>query len=459
MPPLSRPVNPDATIGRLWQRRSSALARRINLATWLALAAPTGFFVATAFAIAFYALRRSATPLGAAWLTLLGALVVAAVVCWWRVRRAFFSSAEARVFLEAQLRLDNRLTAATEGLVPWPEMPAALPAVTQWQLRAPAGWFVASVAMLGLAVLAPIPAESAAGHASGPPPALLQTEAMLSALKEMKVADPQAIEQLQERAQELARRPAEEQYSHSALEAADALHNQTTVAAAALSRGLDAASNAMRSADNNVDMKSAAAHLSAALSGLREGAMPANKDLLSALSNAASQLGNMTQEQRDQLAKQLADAAQKSGNMAGVGGAQGANAPVAQPDPNSPLSRQGRGRGQGRGQGQGDGDGDGGDGTGPGGPGGGGGTAPLALSSDQSDAGDGSMQGLSPGDMKHFSLGDKLGTTASAHDSNPDKAAGPTSAGGVAAPASGGEAVWVNRLTPAERAAVKQFFK
>jgi hypothetical protein len=31
--------------------------------------------------------------------------------------------------------------------------------------------------------------------------------------------------------------------------------------------------------------------------------------------------------------------------------------------------------------------------------------------------------------------------------------------GSVSAPASGGEAVWVNRLTPTERAALKSFFK
>src|SRR5688572_28744648 len=102
---------------------------------------------------------------------------------------------------------------------------------------------------------------------------------MLSALQDMKVADPQAIEQLCERARELARRPAEEQYSHSALEAADALRNQVAVSAAGLGRGLESASNALQAA-NGPDMKSAAGQLTAALAGLRSGALPANKDLL-----------------------------------------------------------------------------------------------------------------------------------------------------------------------------------
>jgi hypothetical protein len=42
---------------------------------------------------------------------------------------------------------------------------------------------------------------------------------------------------------------------------------------------------------------------------------------------------------------------------------------------------------------------------------------------------------------------------------DPAKAVGPVSAGAVAAPASGGDAVWVNRLTPSERAALTTFFK
>ena len=61
--------------------------------------------------------------------------------------------------------------------------------------------------------------------------------------------------------------------------------------------------------------------------------------------------------------------------------------------------------------------------------------------------------------LKNLALGDKLGTSAGAHDVDPQKSAGPMSAGAVAAPASGGEAVWVNRLTPAERAALNKFFK
>ncbi len=426
--PRSALVMSPASTRQFWETRATALAWRINFAAWLASAAPVFFFVATGSAVAIYALRRAQSAPASAWLGFAAAFALAALGCWWRARRGFYNSAEARVLLESHLRLDTRLTAATSGLVAWPAAPASLAPVVRWQLRAPGGWIAASAALLALAGFAPVPRDAAATHASGPAPAILQTESMLAALKEMKLADPQAIEQLADRARELARRPADEQYSHSALEAADALRNQTAVAAAGLARGLDAAADALRSTDS-ADMKGSAGRLAAALAGLRDGSLPANKDLLANLPTTEAELAALTPEQRADLARALASAA---GAARGVSGAAGAGAQVAQGDP---------------------------DGAGAGGDGGDGDSAPLMLAKDASDAGDGTTQGLTLGSLKHFSLGDKLGTTMSTHDVDPKKAAGSTSAGAVAAPAQGGDAVWVERLTPAERAALKKFFK
>jgi hypothetical protein len=223
------PVIPAANTQRFWESRASSLARRINAAAWLARVAPASFFVASAFAVTVYALRRAESPLPFAWIALAFALTLAATGCWWRARRGFFAASDARVLMESHLRLDTRLTAAQLGLVAWPAVPGLLPPVVRWQLRAPAGWLAGAAALIAVAAFAPVPRDAAGGRASGPPPALVQTEAMLTALKEMNVAEPQALEQLQERANELARRPTEEQYSHSALEAADALRNQTVV--------------------------------------------------------------------------------------------------------------------------------------------------------------------------------------------------------------------------------------
>ena len=422
---------PHTSTRRFWENRASALARRINVASWLGRVAPTIFFVASAFAVGVYALRRMDSPLTTAWLALGAALGLAALGCWWRARRGFFDAAEARVLLESHLRLDTRLTAAALGLVPWPAAPLDPPAVLRWRLRAPLAWLAAATALIAASVWAPVSRSGAVARPAGSPPALLQTQEMLAALKETNVPEPQAIEQLAERARELAQRPMDEQYSHSVLEAADALRNQLAVSAAGLARGLQSAADALRAANETSDMTGPAGQLAAALSGLRDGTLPANKELLANLPASAADLKNLTPQQRAQLAQQLAKAAKST---QGVGGAAGAGAQVAQPDPDGVV--QGTG------------------GTGPGGE-----SAPLMLSADQSDVGSGTAQALTAGDLKRFSLGDRLGTTIGAHDVDTTKAAGPTAAGAVAAPASGGEAVWVNRLTPGERAALKNFFK
>ena len=422
------PVISHSSSRGFWESRTTALARRINVGAWLALAAPAAFGVATLFAVLVYALRRLGQPLDVVWLSLFAAVVAVGTACWWRARRRFFQPADARVLLESQLRLDSRLTAATMGLVPWPAAPMAMPAILQWRLHAPLGWAAAALALIAGAAFAPIPHDTTPIRPTGSPPSLLQTQEMLAALKEMQMAEPQALQQLEDRAQELARRPTEEQYSHSALEAADALRDQTEISAAALGRGLETAANALRSANDGGDLSGPAGQLAAALSGLRDGALPANKALLANLPASAGDLKNLTAEQRAQLAQQLANAAK---GLRGISGAMGAGAQVAQPDGEAMA----------------------------GGPGGGGDSAPLMLAGQQSDAGDGNAEALGAGDLKRFALGDKLGTMSGAHRVDPNAAEAPLQAGAVAAPAKGGDAVWVNRLTPTERAAVKNFFK
>src|SRR5262245_277592 len=97
-------------------------------------------------------MRRAQTSLSAGWIALAVALLGAAVACWWRARRSFFSAAEARVLLESHLRLDTRLTAAATGIGGWPAVPADLPAVVQWQLKSTLSWFGSATLLLIAAV-------------------------------------------------------------------------------------------------------------------------------------------------------------------------------------------------------------------------------------------------------------------------------------------------------------------
>jgi hypothetical protein len=287
---------------------------------------------------------------------------------------------------------------------------------------------VASLALLTLASTVPVPISAVNVRPAGPPPALLRTQELLAALKETKVPDPRGIEQLDERSQELSRRPTDEQYSHSALEAADALQNQTTVAVAALAAALEAAANALRAAETAADLSGPAGQLAAALAGLRDGTLPVNQELLDRLPATSGALKSLTADQKAQLSRQLGAAAK---GLKGVVGAMGAGAQVAVANDDGVV---------GTGSGSAD-------------------EAPLMLAAQASDAGAGTTQALSEGELKRLGLGDKLGLTTGAHQVDPAQATAAGAAGAVAAPGQGGEAVWVNRLTPAERAALKKFFK
>ncbi len=431
IPALLRGVLPPASTRRFWEAQSAALARRINVAAWLGRMAPAFFFVATGFAILLVALRRQELATVGAWTGLAVALVLAAVGCGWRALRDFYGTADARVLLESHLRLDSRLTAASLGLVDWPPVPRALPPTLRWRLGAPLGWTLAAIGLLAAATWMPVPLESSRAQVAGTPPALRQTQDLLAALSETQTPDPRALQQLEERAQTLARRPGDEQYSHSVLEAADALHSEVVAATAALARGLDSAAEALGAAAEQSDLTGPVGALAAALSGLRDGTLPANRELLANLSAASGELKNLSPAQRAQLSRQLSAAAQ---GLRGISGAAGADATVAQAGADGVVG-------------------------GSGGEDGGGGTAPLMLAENASNVGPGTAEGLSSADLKRLALGDHLGTQSGAHTVDPTKATATSAAGAILSPAFGGEAVWVNRLTPMERTAVKQFFK
>jgi hypothetical protein len=83
----------------------------------------------------------------------------------------------------------------------------------------------------------------------------------------------------------------------------------------------------------------------------------------------------------------------------------------------------------------------------------------LAFQNDRSDTGDGIAETLSPAELARIALSDRLGTTSGAPENNSINGVDPTSAGTLTGTAKGGDAVWVDRLTPTERSALKTFFK
>lgn len=447
---------------RHWEKVIRGLARRVNAAAWLERAAPGFFSVGVAAGFAAYGLRRLRMESGTAWAWWAAGVaaggVAVAVFAWWRARPGFFRASDARTLLEHRLGLNSALSAAAAGLAKWPE-PRAVPPTLRWKARAVAPWLAGTVALAMAGLLLPVPAESVFDGARGTekPPALAQTEAWLERLAEQEVARPEDLEKLAEQARGLGERTPEERYSHSALEAADTLRAQTAQAIRDLGANLEQAAAALapmeRPAEklSDEELGAVAARLGEALRGLQDGPLGAREELLKKLGSAANAAGrrSLSPEQAAQLKQQLA----KAGRAAtGVLGAEGAGAAVATADPSRPV-RFGRG-------GFGEGEGEGEDGEfGAGGVSRGPGHAPLMFTERASEAGEGRTETLAAEDLSRAALGELLATERGEHEQDPKKSAGPSAAGAVAAPAQGGEVVWVDRLTPREKAALKEFFK
>jgi len=447
-PAPSRPVAPAAS-RQFWESSSARLAARINLAVWLEHFGPWAFGVCSAAAVAVYALRRQAGPEHWAWVALVLAAAGAAGLAWRRGRARRYAAADARVLLESVLRLDTRLSAAHDGVAPWPAPHRELPPVVRWRSLAAPGWMLGGLALLALGAWAPLagsrpderpPVEK--------PPALAQTEAMLQELSRLEVADPASLEQLEAQTRELAARPTEEQYTHSALEAADTLRDQAMAAIQTLARGYDGAAAALgareeAAAGTGPEGSAGGGRLAAALDGLRSGRLAGHPELLKSLAAAQTGRSGMSREQLQQLQSRLNQAGAQA---RGVAGAAGAGARMAQP-------------GEGTGEGEGGADKEG-KGPGRGGVNRGRGDAPLTMTLDPSARQEGRIEGVAGDDFSRASLGDLTGTErGGAHEVDPNRAHGSGAAGTVAGPARGGDAVWVDRLSPGDRAVLREFFK
>lgn len=453
---------------RHWENAVRALARRVNLAAWFDRAAPGFFGVGVASGFAAYTLRRARIDAPEAWgwwsVGAAGAALAAAGWAWWKARRDFFNEADARTLLEHRHNLDSALSAAKDGVGAWPE-PRPTPATLRWRAPAAWGWLLGAVTLFIGGAFLPVPARSAFDSVRGTekPPALAQTEEWLAQLAEQQVAQPEDVEKMAEQARGLGERTPEERYSHSALEAADTLRSQTAEAIRGLGANLEDAASALEPLEqpasrlSDQELGAVAARLGEALRGMQDGPIGAREELIKKLAAAANAAGrkSLSPEQAAQLRQQLA----KAGRAAtGVLGAQGAGARVAQADPNRPVRP-----GKCNGSCQSSQNGEPCDGScehgGRGGVGRGPGHAPLMFSEAASDAGAGRTESAGSDDLSRAALGELLGMERGEHELDPSKSAGPSAAGAVAAPAQGGDVVWVDRLTPKERAALKEFFK
>lgn len=457
---MERSASPAAQ----WQRHARRTAFRFNLAWWLQFFAPwaAGLGLVIMTGVLGWRSRGQDLPslpwLGAG---LAGIFLCAGLGCWWVARRRFARTADGMVWLESRLKLNNALTAATEGVTAWPPAPARVDDGFRFSAR----WLVAPALLtavcLLLAFLLPL-SRAGAPPALPPPLALTRAEAILNVLEKEEVAAPEALKKAREQLDALLAQPPGDYYSHHSLEAADALETSLGEAAGQLGGQLQSAVNAASSLEKFDSSLSSSAReqletdLKAAIDGLKNSSLGTSGGLEKQLGQLdPAKLKELDPAKLQQMLQNLQAKAKACKDCQGGGAGNGqSEAEKALAD----LLNGKQGKGNGDGDGQGDGDSDGQEGKGRGGLQRGPGTTDLTFEKTPSDLATNKLEQLESQDLTRTLPGDHLGTRDMEHqlDKTP---AGPSAGGAVASPAGGGDAVWRDQLLPGEQKVLRKYFK
>lgn len=402
-----------------------------------------------------------------------GTILLVTLVAWLVARRHFTSQASALVRIESAMALNNSLTAAQQGVAPWPAVVEETSDGANWnwsRLLAPPA---ATLLLLSLAFLLPISAKSEQADTPPEEPTNRQSlQASIDQLREDDTINEDYLDEIEKKVEELRKQPEEKWFDHSAMEATDSLKEAHEQQLKELKRDLsktERALNALQNHAKNMNSETRDRLLSEfdeTLNKMNNGAMKPNKELLEQLGDIdPGNLGNLSQEQMDQLRENMRKQAQQM-QEAGGGGA---------PQP---------GEGQGQGQGEGDewldelmeeggqpGDGQPGGGQ-PGqprqpgqGPDQGGinrgpGTAPGVLGQEGEELKTGDLEGLESRDLSNTLPGDLLELQDGQHRIDRTKR-GVREGGTIEDLGEGGELIWkiAPDLHPDEKKALREFFK
>ena len=302
-------------IRQQWERTIKRLARWVNLGWWLERWLPVLMAVCIVGGLTWFALRTLARP-EVAWMnaTIAGLVVIAMVIAWIAARRRFESTSAARVRLEDAWQLRSRLSAASEGVGEWPSFPEQQPALPlTWQWQRPVSVLGFCIAILCLGAWMPVPARQAdKAHVIEKPSALKQVEQWVEELRKEEAVNPQNLAEVEEKMEELLRRPNEQWYEHASLEAADHLRDQTGKDLQELGAQLEQTQGSLSTLAElgshlSEEAKSALSkQLENQLKGLRSGAMQTSGDLAEQLKNMDPKACNgMSKEQMQKLAERL----------------------------------------------------------------------------------------------------------------------------------------------------------
>ena len=433
-----------------WQRLARRVSTKINLAWWLdKLAAPL-LITTLAGSCLILITRRETTEFPWLQTAIVGMLLFLgmALMAWWLARGNFESPDHALVRIEASMKMHNALSAARQGISPWPGMPGNVDDGTRWRWTRLLSPLFAAVLFLSTSIFLPVSARNdAAGLPPDEPQAWKDLQADIESLGEDQTVQEDYLNELEERVNRLREQNEQEWYSHSSLEATDALRKMHGSELDRMEQNLRKAERALKNLQQGEDKMSESAsqrllnEFEEALQALAQGKMKPNEELLKELKKLdPANLGQIDPEQFNQLCENMRKHAESCQQCQG-GGQQGAGAVTDTPDsllgegPESNESQEGKG----------------GVNRGPG-------SAPGLLGDVSPDVDSGDLEGLDSGDLSKSLPGDLLKLQDDEHEVDKSKT-GLRAGGKVESRARGGSRVWKESLLPSEKSALKDFFK
>lgn len=440
----------DARNRDFWLSRAEAVRRRVNLAWWIeTFSAPVLVFSLIGAAVLLWTRREMTAfdPLaatGCVAVTLLGL----GLICLAVARRRFEAREESLVRIEAAMRLRNALSAAREGVAPWPVPVARVDAGLQWRWQRLLVPMLGSLALLGAGLWIPVSARQAPEDgAANAPQAWKQLASELDMLAKEEVVDEAYLEETRKRLEELKSQEEDQWFSHSSLEATDTLKKSHQSETERVERELGKAGKALDALEKNggqmnqADKDRLMEDFDQALKGLQSGAMKPNPGLLEQMKGMdLKNLADLPPEQLEQLRQNL----DKHGKC--MGQCQG-NAEGNEWDEDL-MSGEGEGNEGNEGT---EGPGSGGIQRGPG-------HDPNVLGKEKDGVETGNMEGLAAKDLSNAAPGDLLELQDGEHEV--DKNASSIRAGGeTSATGKGGDRVWKESLDPDEQRTLKKFFE
>lgn len=419
-----------------WLQRARREAFRFNAGWWLQMFLPWVMALGVLACVGILVLRSSGrSPEG------IGALVLAAgligvLAALWRARKHFLTRAEALVRLEADLRLRNRLSSASQGVGDWPAPRTDASLALRWHWPSLLWPPLASLALALAAMVIPLPEGRAhTPAAKSGPPAWETTQEKLDALREDDLAQREAVEEFENSLDALRKQPSDQWFRHESLEASDHLQAQLDQAMADMQKNLEAALGAMEASRQIEEGQLEAlgqpldAALRDALQGMELGKLPLDEKLLAQLKSLdPSKIRQLSAEEWKALAEKMKQGIGTCSNGLCRGEKAGENVLAMLLCEGGGISR---------------------------GPG----AAPMSLKEHETQLGTKTVEAVSNDDLSRASVGDLMGLGTGEHQVDENAWTGPQSGGAMSSTGSGGEAVWEQASTPDEQEALRRFFK